>query len=57
MFWSLISQDVGTRVYTYVATMALAMESCAELGIEFIVLDRPNPIGGKILEGAVLKIP
>jgi uncharacterized protein YbbC (DUF1343 family) len=50
-------QDVGTRVYTYVATMALAMESCAELGIEFIVLDRPNPIGGKILEGAVLKYP
>ncbi|HAV42315.1 MAG TPA: DUF1343 domain-containing protein, partial [Acidobacteria bacterium] len=50
-------QDVGTRVYTYVATMALAMESCAELGIEFIVLDRPNPVGGKILEGAVLKYP
>lgn len=50
-------QDVGTRVYTYVATMALAMESCAELGVEFIVLDRPNPIGGKILEGAVLKYP
>jgi uncharacterized protein YbbC (DUF1343 family) len=37
--------------------MALAMESCAELGVEFIVLDRPNPIGGKVLEGAVLKYP
>jgi len=50
-------QDIGTRVYTYVATMALAMESCAELGLDFIVLDRPNPIGGEILEGAVLKYP
>lgn len=50
-------QDIGTRVYTYVATMALAMESCAEQGLDFIVLDRPNPIGGEILEGAVLKYP
>ncbi|HRD01246.1 MAG TPA: DUF1343 domain-containing protein [Candidatus Saccharicenans sp.] len=50
-------QDIGTRVYTYVATMALAMESCAELGLDFIVLDRPNPIGGEILEGAILKYP
>jgi len=50
-------QDIGTRVYTYVATMALAMESCAELGLDFIVLDRPNPIGGQIVEGAILKYP
>ncbi|MBC7363476.1 MAG: DUF1343 domain-containing protein [Candidatus Aminicenantes bacterium] len=50
-------QDVGTRVYTYLATMAYAMETCAELGIEFVVLDRPNPITGEIMEGAVLKYP
>lgn len=50
-------QDVGTRVYTYVATMAYAMEVCAGLGIDFIVLDRPNPINGVSLEGAVLKYP
>lgn len=50
-------QDVGTRVYTYIATMAYAMEMCAELGIDFIVLDRPNPITGLTLEGAVLKYP
>jgi uncharacterized protein YbbC (DUF1343 family) len=50
-------QDVGTRVYTYIATMAYAMEACAELGIEFIVLDRPNPISGLFLEGAILKYP
>ena len=36
-------QDVGTRVYTYVATMAYAMQAAAESGIDFIVLDRPNP--------------
>ncbi len=50
-------QDVGTRVYTYVATMAYAMEVCAELGIDFIVLDRPNPINGVLMEGAILKYP
>lgn len=50
-------QEVGTRVYTYIATMAYAMEVCAELGIDFIVLDRPNPISGEIMEGAILKYP
>jgi len=50
-------QDVGTRVYTYLATMAYAMETCAETGIEFIVLDRPNPITGVIMEGPILKYP
>jgi uncharacterized protein YbbC (DUF1343 family) len=49
-------QDVGTRVYTYIATMAYAMRSCAELGIDFIVLDRPNPISGAT-EGPVLEYP
>jgi len=50
-------QDVGTRVYTYLATMTYALEACAEMGIDFIVLDRPNPINGITLEGAVLKYP
>lgn len=48
-------QDVGVRVYTYVWTMALAMEACAEAGVRFIVLDRPNPIGGLVKEGPVLR--
>ena len=39
-------QDVGTRVYTYLATMAYAMQAAADADIPFIVLDRPNPIGG-----------
>lgn len=47
-------QDVGTRFYTYIYTMAYAMEAAAEQGIPFIVLDRPNPIGGEIVEGPVL---
>jgi uncharacterized protein YbbC (DUF1343 family) len=50
-------QDVGTRVYTYVATMAYAMQACAESGIEFFVLDRPNPINGVAMEGAILEFP
>ncbi|MBM3297847.1 MAG: DUF1343 domain-containing protein [Candidatus Aminicenantes bacterium] len=50
-------QDIGTRVYTYAATMAYAMQSCAEAGIPFIVLDRPNPINGLTLEGPVLEYP
>ncbi len=48
-------QDVGVRVYTFVWTMALAMEACAEADIPFVVLDRPNPIGGEVREGAVLR--
>jgi len=50
-------QDVGTRIYTYVATMAYCMEVCAEVGIDYIVLDRPNPINGVILEGPILEYP
>ncbi len=50
-------QDVGTRVYTYIATMAYAMQACAENGIDFIVLDRPDPIGGTDVEGPVLEFP
>src|SRR5690606_15772615 len=47
-------QDVGTRFYTYIYTMAYAMEAAAEAGKPFIVLDRPNPIGGEKVEGPVL---
>ena len=50
-------QDVGMRVYTYIATMAFAMQACAESGIDFIVLDRPNPINGLDMEGPILEYP
>ena len=50
-------QDVGTRVYTYVATMAYAMQAAAAAGIPFIVLDRPNPINGVTMEGPMLEYP
>jgi len=48
---------VGTRIYTYVATMAFCMEVCADSGVEFIVLDRPNPINGITIEGPILEYP
>jgi len=48
-------QDVGCRVYTFIYTMANAMRACANSGKEFIVLDRPNPIGGEIIEGNTLE--
>ena len=48
-------QDAGTRVYTYIYTMTYMMEACAELGIQVVVLDRPNPIGGLQLEGNILQ--
>ncbi len=47
-------QDVGARYYTYVSTMAMAMEAAGEAGIPFIVLDRPNPIGGVAVQGNIL---
>jgi uncharacterized protein YbbC (DUF1343 family) len=47
-------QDIGTRYYTYVWTMTLAMAAAAERGVRFIVLDRPNPIGGALVQGNVL---
>lgn len=50
-------QDVGTRIYTYIATMAFAMKACAENEKEFIVLDRPNPINGIDMEGPILEYP
>jgi uncharacterized protein YbbC (DUF1343 family) len=47
-------QDVGTRYYTYVWTMAHALEAAARHDVEFVVLDRPNPIGGTLVQGNVL---
>jgi uncharacterized protein YbbC (DUF1343 family) len=47
-------QEVGGRTWTYVSTMALCMQTAAKKGIPFVVLDRPNPIGGEIVEGALL---
>lgn len=48
-------QDIGTRYYTYVWTMALAQEAAGEAGIPFVVLDRPNAIGGAQVQGNVLE--
>lgn len=44
-------QDVGVRSYTFISTLGLVMEACAEKGIEVVVLDRPNPLGGNKVEG------
>lgn len=46
-------QDVGARYYTYVITMGRSMISAAEAGIPFVVLDRPNPLGGEKIEGHI----
>lgn len=48
-------QDIGARSYTYISTMGLAMEAAAENNIEFVVLDRPNPLGGNRVEGALVE--
>jgi uncharacterized protein YbbC (DUF1343 family) len=47
-------QDVGARFFTYSSTMALAMQAAAQSGIPFVVLDRPNPLGGLMVDGPVL---
>jgi uncharacterized protein YbbC (DUF1343 family) len=47
-------QDVGSRYYTYIYTMALCLRKCAEAGIPVVVLDRPNPTGLRIVEGKPL---
>lgn len=44
-------QDIGCRYYTYAYTMAFCIEACTALGIEVIICDRPNPLGGVIIEG------
>ncbi len=48
-------QDVGVRSYTFISTLGLVMEACAELGIEVMVLDRPNPLGGNKIEGSYVE--
>lgn len=48
-------QDIGVRSYTYISTMGLAMEAAAEHDIEFVVLDRPNPLGGHKIEGNIVE--
>lgn len=48
-------QDIGSRSYTYIATMFYAMEEAAKKGITFIVLDRPNPINGLTVDGPLLE--
>lgn len=47
-------QDIGCRFYTYVSTMGLCLEAAAEHDLRFVVLDRPNPIGGERIEGPLL---
>ncbi|MBW3552505.1 MAG: DUF1343 domain-containing protein [Gemmatimonadetes bacterium] len=47
-------QDIGARYFTYVWTMALAMDAAGRAGLPFIVLDRPNPVGGHLVHGNVL---
>ena len=48
-------QDVGARYYTYVYTMALAMQAAAQAGLKFYVLDRPNPLGGMAVQGNLVQ--
>ncbi len=48
-------QDIGVRSYTYISTMGLAMEAAAEHDIDFVVLDRPNPLGGYKIEGNIVE--
>ncbi len=48
-------QDIGARFYTYISTMGLAMQAAAQAKIPFIVLDRPNPLGGEYVSGFVLE--
>jgi len=48
-------QDVGTRCYTFISTLGLMMRACAECGVEVMVLDRPNPLGGRKVEGCCVE--
>jgi uncharacterized protein YbbC (DUF1343 family) len=50
-------QDIGARFYTYISTMGLAMQAAAAARIPFVVLDRPNPLGGEYVSGFVLEAP
>lgn len=48
-------QDVGTRVYTFIWTVVYCLQTAAETGKKVVILDRPNPVGGHIIEGNLLK--
>ncbi len=48
-------QDIGARFYTYMYTMAYAMQSAKEQGKTFVVFDRPNPVGGDVVEGNIIQ--
>ena len=48
-------QDIGCRSFTFISTMGVAMEACAEQGKKFMVLDRPNPVGGNKIEGNLVE--
>ena len=48
-------QDVGVRSYTFISTLGLVMEACGQKGIEVVVLDRPNPLGGNKIEGCYVE--
>jgi uncharacterized protein YbbC (DUF1343 family) len=48
-------QDIGARIYTYIYTMANCLRACARFGVDVIVCDRPNPIGGTAVEGPMLE--
>jgi len=48
-------QDVGLRFYTYIYTLRYCMQKAAETGKEFLILDRPNPLSGKIIRGPIIK--
>lgn len=48
-------QDIGARFYTYMYTMAYAMQSAKEQGKTFVVFDRPNPVGGEVVEGNIIE--
>lgn len=48
-------QDIGCRSYTFISSMGEAMDACAELGKDFMVLDRPNPVGGNKVEGNLVE--
>jgi uncharacterized protein YbbC (DUF1343 family) len=53
-FFVIDLQDIGTRVYTFIWTVSHCLEACADAGIPVIILDRPNPIGGEVVEGPLL---
>lgn len=50
-------QDVGVRCYTYISTLFYVMEEAGKIGLPLIILDRPNPIGGEIVDGPLLELP